>query len=110
MDMATRNDRSSSRRLTDIDVTLVARHGIPFHGILKNISLGGGYIETHNRALVPQTPLTIVLQQNENGVQRIYRMSATVARKDLQGTGVMFNDYDSDTIRCLRTIYKNSID
>jgi len=108
MDLATRNDRSSSRRLTDIDVTLVARHGIPFHGVLKNISLGGGYIETRNRTLVPRIPLTIVLQQNENGVQHIYRMSATVARQDQRGAGIMFNDYDSDTIRSLRTIYKNS--
>lgn len=109
MALAISNDRSGTRRAVDLDVTLVARHGNPFHGTLKNISFNGGYIETPNRALLPNTPLTIVIQKDEGDVQRIYRMNATVVRQDREGAAIAFDDFDGDTVRSLRTIYKSTL-
>ncbi len=109
MPLAAKNARSCSRTLVDMDVTLVAGHGVPFHGRLINISFGGGYITTANKALPPKTPLTIVLQKEENNVQRIYRMNATVVRQDSTGAGIAFDDFDPDTVSSLRTIYKTSL-
>lgn len=110
MALAIKNDRNGSRRKVDFDVTLVARHGIPFHGTLENISFSGGYIATANRALLPSTPITVVLQQDEGEFQKIYRMNGTVVRQDQQGAAIMFNDYDADTVRSLRTIFKSTLD
>jgi len=104
----TRNDRSCSRKPVNMDVTLIAGHGIPFHATLTNVSFDGGYITTSNKALMPKTQLTLVLQKDEDGVQRIFRMSATVVRQDHKGAGIAFNDFDPDTVRSLRTIYKET--
>lgn len=109
MNLAAKNARSCSRTPVDMDVTLVASHGIPFHGTLANISFSGAYIHTSNKALLPSTSLTIVLQKDEGGVQRIYRMGATVVRQDHDGAGVCFDDFDPDTVRSLRTIYKTTL-
>jgi hypothetical protein len=105
----TGNDRNCSRTSVNFDVTLIADQSIPFHGTLTNISFNGGYIITHNKALPPKTPLTIVLQQNDGEVQRIYRMTASVVRQDRDGAAITFDDFDADTVRSLRTIYKAAL-
>lgn len=110
MALALKNYRNGSRRKVDFEVTLVARHGIPFHGTLENISFSGGYFTTANRALMPRTPVTMVLQRDEDELQKIYRMNGTVVRQDKQGAAIMFDDYDADTVRSLRTIYKSTLD
>jgi len=103
------NDRTCSRTSVNFDVTLIADQSIPFHGTLTNISFSGGYIITPNRALPPKTPLTIVLQKDEGEVQRIYRMTASVVRQDQNGAAITFDDFDADTVRSLRTIYKSAL-
>ena len=107
MSQGTRDDRNCSRTRVNFDVTLIAEQSIPFHGTLTNISFNGGYIATQNRALPPHTPLTIVLQKMEGEVQKFYRMTASVVRQDQNGAGVAFDDFDSDTVRSLRTIYRS---
>lgn len=109
MSTATTNSRSCSRMPVDMDVTLIAAHGVPFHGTLANISIGGAYVETSNKALMPRTPLTIILHQEDSAVQLIFRMEATVARQDTHGAGVMFDDFDTETVRSLRAIYKSTL-
>ena len=103
------NDRTCSRTPVNMDVTLVAGHGIPFHGILRNVSFNGGYITTANKALLPKTSLTLVLQKDDGDVQRIYRLNATVVRQDRDGAGIAFDDFDPETVRSLRTIYKTTV-
>ena len=109
MHHGTGNDRNCSRTPVNFDVTLIADQSIPFHGTLTNISFNGGYITTHNKALPPKTPLTIVLQKEEGEVQRIYRMTASVVRQDRNGAAIAFDDFDADTVRSLRTIYKSAL-
>jgi len=109
MSFAAKNSRSCSRTPVNMDVTLIAGHGIPFHGTLANISIGGAYVETTNKALMPKTPLTIILRQEDDSVQRIFRMEATVARQDRHGAGVMFDDFDAETVRSLRAVYKSTL-
>jgi len=103
------NDRNCSRTPVNFDVTLITGQSLPFHGTLTNISFNGGYITTHNKALPPKTPLTIVLQKEEGDVQRIYRMTASVVRQDRNGAAIAFDDFDADTVRSLRTIYKSTL-
>jgi hypothetical protein len=109
MDIAAENTRSGSRTPVSMDVTLIAGHGVPFHGTLANISFGGAYVETQNKALMPRTPLTIILQQQDGDEQRIFRMMATVERQDKTGAGISFDDYDVETVRSLRAIYKKAL-
>jgi len=109
MFQGTVEDRNCSRTTVNFDVTLIADQGIPFHGTLTNVSFTGGYITTHNKALPPRTPLTIVLQRDEGEVQRIYRMTASVVRQDQDGAAIIFDDFDTDTVRALRTIYKTTL-
>jgi hypothetical protein len=110
MGLAIENNRACSRKQIDLEITLIAQEGIPSHGTLKNISFSGAYVLTHSRVLQPNTPLTIVLQQDEGDIKRIYRMNATVARRDRTGAGIVFDDFDNDTIRSLRMIYKSTLD
>jgi len=106
---STVNDRNCSRTPVDIDVTLVTARNLPFQARLTNISFNGGYIQTDNQALQLNTPLTVVLQKQEGDIQQIYRMSASVVRRDSNGAGILFDDFDTDTVRSLRTIYRSAL-
>lgn len=109
MDLAANNNRACSRTPVSMDVTLVADQGVPFHGTLSNISFNGGYITTSHKALSPNTPVTLILQKDDGGVQRLYRMNATIVRLGSDGAGVAFDDFDTETVRSLRTIYKTTL-
>lgn len=105
MTTAARNDRGSSRIPVDLDVTLVAGDSVPFYGELINISINGAYVRSDSTALVPNTPVTIILGGEEEEDREMHRMLATVVRHDGEGAGVTFSEFDHDTVMSLRHIY-----
>lgn len=81
--------RWSDRRSTDLPVTLAYRPLGLIRGRLSDLSGGGAYIRTRI-ALVPNTPVEIVVSSDEHDATRLLRLPAVVTRSDAGGAALMF--------------------
>lgn len=81
--------RWSDRRPTDLPVTLAYRPLGLIRGRLRDLSGGGAYIRTRI-ALVPNTPVELVVPNDERDATRLLRVPAIVTRSDADGAALMF--------------------
>ena len=110
MDRAKENHRTCSRTPLNLAVTLYNHTGTPVDGTLIDISFGGAYIKTSTRSLLVEEPVTLAMLLRDRGQEQLYSMSAVVVRKGDNGAGLMFDEYDSDTIHCLRRVYRAALE
>ena len=103
------NDRSSSRMPLDLDVTLFHHQGNPMSARLQDISFGGVYVATNNSPPIVDSTVTLGLSLFEGGAEKVYSMSAVVVRTEDKGAGLMFDDYDGETVKCLRKLYHDAL-
>ena len=103
------NARSSSRMPLDLDITLFHHQGDPMTARLQDISFGGVYVATENNPPTVDSTVTLGLSLFEDGAEKVYSMSAVVVRTEDKGAGLMFDDYDGETIKCLRHLYHNAL-
>jgi len=105
METATQeNLRLSSRIPMELGVTLFGDTGLPQQASLMNISFGGAFLKTGNVLPITDSRVTLGLSLNDDKDER-FIMSCIVVRSTDEGIGLMFEKYDTDTIRCLRRIY-----
>ena len=103
------NDRSSSRMPIDYGVTLFHNGGTPVQGRIQDISFGGVYVVTDQAPPQVDSTVTLGLSLPENDSERVYSMSAVVVRRKNKTAGLMFDEYDSETIKCLRRLYHDAL-
>ncbi len=103
------NHRDCSRTPLDLAVTLYHRRGTPLDCKLVDISFGGAYIQADSATLAIDEPVTLALLLRSGRQEQLYSMSAVVVRKNEEGAGLMFDEYDRDTIHCLRQVYREAL-
>ncbi|BAU49011.1 hypothetical protein SVA_2463 [Sulfurifustis variabilis] len=81
--------RWSDRRPADLPVTLAYRPLGLIRGRLQDLSGGGAYIRTRI-ALLPNTPVELVVPNDEQDATRLLRLPAIVTRSGPEGAGLMF--------------------
>lgn len=92
--------RWSDRRSTDLPVTLAYRPLGLIRGRLSDLSGGGAYIRTRI-ALLPNTPVEIVVPSDEHDATRLLRVPAVVTRSDADGAALMFTRLTSEQYEAL---------
>lgn len=94
--------RWSARRFLGGEVTVShPRYGI-IHALLRDISLGGMFVETGRAELPVNAPVVVsFMLQNGDGPSH-HRLHATVVRTTDNGAALMYLDSSVDTIRPLR--------
>jgi len=98
------NLRLSSRLPLELGVTLFSEGGLPQQARMTNVSFGGAFLKTGNVLPFIDTKITLGLSMNDDTDER-FIMSCIVVRNTDDGIGLMFDKYDTDTIRCLRRLY-----
>lgn len=92
--------RWSDRRPTDLPVTIAYRPLGLVRGRLSDLSGGGAFIRTRI-ALVPNTPVELVVPSDEREATRLLRVPAIVTRSDADGAAVMFTRLTSSQYEAL---------
>ncbi len=94
--------RWSHRRPLDGAATLShPRYGL-IRGIVRDISIGGMFVETGCVELPINTPVTVSFRLQNEGESDHYRLHAMVVRATDRGAGLMYLDSSAETIRPLR--------
>jgi len=94
--------RWSSRRPVDGEVTLShPRYGL-IRGIVRDISIGGMFVETGRVELPVNTPLVVSFRLRNGDLSDHYRLHAMVVRATDHGAALMYLDSSADTVRLLR--------
>lgn len=94
--------RWSARRFLGGEVTVShPRYGI-MHALLRDISLGGMFVETGRVDLPVNAPVVVSFVLQNGGNSSYHRLHATVVRTTDNGAALMYLDSSVDTIRPLR--------
>lgn len=73
-------------------------------GIAHNLSLGGLYVETGLHALMTNDPVTVSFAYPLPDETGYFRLHATVIWTSPYGAGLMFRDFDPETLHALRRL------
>jgi len=96
--------RYSERMFLAARVTVHSRLQRAFAANLRNISLGGAFVETGEIHLPANEPVVLALTLGETGTQTCHRLHAMVVRPEHDGAGIMFTDSDAAIVGALRGI------
>ena len=100
--------RWSSRRPCMFYVTL--DDGVQAcRGTVRNLSLGGMYVQAPEAELSLNSQLVLGFQLGEGAHADYYRLPALVVHLTRDGAGIMFKDYDEDTIQSLRRVFHETV-
>ncbi len=101
--------RWSPRRVLASDVELRADTPSSMRGVARNVSIGGMFVETHEPWRILRGPLYVTFAVNVDGhvSNRCVRAKAIWTSGD--GAGLMFSDYDQDTIPALRALMDDTL-
>lgn len=73
-------------------------------GQTHNVGIGGMYIETAHQKLPPNSQIAVAFTVSANGNTSHHRLPATVIWSSDDGAGLMFTDFNVDTVHTLREI------
>jgi len=94
--------RWSNRRSMNGEATLShPRYGL-IRGVVRDISIGGMFVETDSVELPVNTPLIVSFQLHNGSQSDHYRLHAIVVRASDEGAALMYLDSSVDTVRPLR--------
>jgi hypothetical protein len=94
--------RWSHRRPLDGEVTLShPRYGL-IRGSVRDISIGGMFVETGRVEFPLNTPVVVSFQLHNGNQSDHYRLHAIVVRASNEGAALMYLDSSADTVRPLR--------
>lgn len=96
--------RWSTRQPITFPVKLY-RGGEPIgQGRAQNVGIGGMFVEARPRRIPADAPLSVAFSVDVNGTTTHHRLPATVVWEDDNGAGLMFTDFNVDTVHTLRDI------
>jgi len=96
--------RWSERKFVPARVTIHSRAFRSFAATLRDLSLGGAFIETTTHRLPLNEPLVLSVVVGGEGNLSYHRVHAMVVRAARDGAGVMHLDPDARTIGELRAV------
>lgn len=96
--------RWSERKQLAAQVTVHSRLFQSFPAVLRDLSLGGAFIETAGRCLPVNEPLVLSFALGEEGARSYHRLHAMVVRAARDGAGLMYLDSDATTLGELRAV------
>ncbi len=94
--------RWSPRRCLEGEVTMHYAPVGSFPAVLRDISLGGMFIETGDTALPVNAPVIVSLVLRSQGELSPHRLHAMVVRATDEGSGLMYVDSSEEILRPLR--------
>lgn len=100
--------RRSTRRAIDLNVIVYPGDTDPFMGTIYDFSTGGLFIETRTIPAI-ETPVILRFRLGSARKKESYRISAIVVRHSIDGIGLMFDEYDNNTIKSLRQMYHEAV-
>jgi len=96
--------RWSERKFLSARVTVHSRLQRAFAASLRNISVGGAFVETGEIHLPANEPLVLSLTLGETGTRTYHRLHAMVVRPEHDGAGIMYTDSDAAIVAALRGV------
>ena len=94
--------RWSPRRYLEGEVTMHYSPVGSFPAVLRDISLGGMFIETGDTALPLNAPVVVSLVLRDQDELSPHRLHAMVVRTAEEGAGLMYIDAGAETLQPLR--------
>lgn len=73
-------------------------------GHTQNVGIGGMFIDTNQRKLPLNSRIAVAFSVRNKGDVSHHRLPATVIWSSTEGAGLMFTDFNVDTVHTLREI------
>jgi hypothetical protein len=102
------NRRACSRSPMDLPVTVYHHSAEAARGLLSDFSFAGAFIRTNAQRHAIDDLVTLTFNVDDRLHDFTCHASATVVRTSPEGIGVIFDEYDQDTLSSLRTLYTQS--
>lgn len=96
--------RCSIRIPIKFDALVNCRRAGTVRATIRDVGLGGMFVETGSTALRPNTPVDVTMSVPENGADSLYRLRAWVVWAGRSGGGLMFRSFDDATSVVLRRL------
>lgn len=96
--------RCSIRISSELSAIVNCRRVGVVHATIRDIGLGGMFVETGSIALRMNTPVDVTVRVPENGADRLYRLRAWVVWAEQRGAGLMLRSFDDASYAALRTL------
>lgn len=71
---------------------------------IRDVGIGGMFVETGSTVLRPNTPVDVTTRVPENGADKLHRLCAWVVWTGPRGAGLMLRSFDEATSVALRTL------
>lgn len=95
--------RWSSRQPLRLEVD-VELSGSNFMGLTIDVGLGGAFVETESYHFEQDNDVTLRFQSNEDAGIESSDLNARIVRVSDEGIGLMFQNFDADAYRSLKTV------
>jgi len=96
--------RWSLRRPLHVDVSLLKHDQTVLAGKTRDFSIGGMFVETKKPMLQRDIPIHVAFTLETEAGASHHRLPAQVIRVANDGVGLMFNDFNVDTVHTLRAM------
>ncbi len=93
-----------TRKPANVDVLIRQQSGSVLHGRIRDVSLGGLFVETDGGRLEADTDVAIAFTWAGNDDRGIRSLRAVVARRTAKGIGLRINDFSRQTLPALLTL------
>ncbi len=94
--------RWSSRLPQVLDVAFYRKGVAPLHVMSRDISLGGMFVETVPTEVEIDTPVIVGFTLRTGERVSHHRLPASIVRVAKDGVGLMYQRFESDTVRVMR--------
>ncbi|HJX18363.1 MAG TPA: PilZ domain-containing protein [Acidiferrobacterales bacterium] len=98
------DNRWSPRRQVDLDITLHVSGQFPFSGVVRNMSLGGLFVETDATRLVGDVEVYLGFTIRTNTGTHRHRVPARSSRQNGNGVALLFTALDTGASHDLRQL------
>jgi hypothetical protein len=100
--------RCSIRISSEVDAVVNCRRVGVVHATIRDVGLGGMFVETGSIALRLNTPVDVTVRVPGNGGHRPYRLRTWVVWVGSGGAGLMFRSFDDAAAIVLRKLVLGS--
>jgi len=98
------DNRWSPRQQVTLDITLHASGQFPFSGVVRNVSLGGLFVEADTTRLPGDAEVYVAFALRTNTGTQYHRMPARNIRQNGNGAALLFTALDTRVIHDLRRL------
>ena len=96
--------RCSIRISTELNAVVNCRRVGVVHTRIRDVGLGGMFVETGSVALHVNTPVDVTVRVPQNGADRLYRLRAWVVWSRQSGAGLTLRSFDDASDVALRKL------